>query len=180
MPSYTVTYALSVTNRTQMRTDLISKFMTELPGNGKAGNATRYQYNVETLGNYGIFLKRPTQLNKGFDFTVNIFGLYFKKIRRYSNPSHQDIISALTSCKAHFPQIYQNKIKPLIKDIYNCKQINLSTLTGATFMDYQQVQHPIEIILLAIKWLFMEQDCAYWNYSGRAMFFNVLQQNNLV
>lgn len=180
MPSYTVTYALSVINRAQMRTDLISQFMMELPGNGNGDNATRYQYDVETLGNYGIFLKRPTQLNKGFDFTVNVSGLYFKKYRRYSNPSHQDIIDALTSCKEHFPQIYQDKIKPLIKDIYNCKQIDLSSLTGATFADYEQEQHPIEIILLAIKWLFMEQDCAYWNYSGRAMFFDALQRNNLV
>ena len=147
MPSYTVTYALSVVNRAQMRTDLISQFMTELPGNGNGDNATRYRYDVETLGNYGIFLKRPTQLNKGFDFTVNVSGLYFKKNRRYSNPSHQDIIDALTSCKEYYPQIYQDKIKPLIKDIYDCRQIDLYSLTGATFVDYEQEQHPIEIIL---------------------------------
>lgn len=58
--------------------------------------------------------------------------------------------------------------------------VNFVNLSGATFTDYQEGQHPIEIILLAIKWLFMEQDCAYWNYSGRAMFFDVLRNNNLV
>ena len=109
MPNYTVSFTLNVTNRTQMRTDLISNFMTELPGNGNGNNATRYHYNVETLGNnYGIFLKRPTRLNKGFDFTVNVSGFYFKKNRRYSNPSHQDIVDALLDCQNHFPAIYQN------------------------------------------------------------------------
>lgn len=181
MPNYTVAFALNVTNRTQMRTDLISKFMTELPGTGNKNTATRYQYNVETLGNnYGIFLKRPTQLNKGFDFTVNVFGFYFKKNRCYSNPSHQDIIDALTDCQRHFSAIYQNQIKQKIQDIYDCKPVNLTNLSGATFADYQHAQHPIEVILLAIKWLFMEQDCAYWNYSGRAMFYNALHTNNLV
>ena len=180
MAENTVNFTLTATNRAQMRMDLISQFMKENPGTGNEDRASRYTYNVESLGNYGIFLKRPTQLNKGFDFTVNVSGLYFKKYRRYSNPSHQDIIDALTSCKECYPQIYQDKIKPLIKDIYDCKQIDLSSLTGATFVDYEQEQHPIEIILLAIKWLFMEQDCAYWNYSGRAMFFDALQRNNLV
>lgn len=48
------------------------------------------------------------------------------------------------------------------------------------FDDYAGNKHPIEIILLAVKWLFMEQDCAYWNYSGRAMFYSVLQENGLI
>ena len=181
MPNYTITYALTATNRVQMRKDLISQFMTESPGSGLGSNATRYTYNVETLGTtYDIFLKRPTRLNKGFDFTVNISGLFFKKNRCYSNPSHQDIIDALTDCQKHFSAIYQNQIKQKIQDIYDCKQVNLTSLSGATFADYQNTQHPIEIILLAIKWLFMEQDCAYWNYSGRAMFYNKLQAYNLV
>jgi len=36
-----------------------------------------------------------------------------------------------------------------------------------------------ETILLTVKWLFMEQDCAYWNYSGRAMFYSALRANGL-
>lgn len=181
MPTSVIHFTLTPTNRTQMRMDLISKFMQEQPGSGKGNLTSRYVYCVETLNqNYGIYLKRPTQLNKGFDFTVNISGLNFKKQKCYPNPSHSDIINALNDCKNHFPAIYQNYIIQYIKDIYNCQQINFSHLTGATFSDYQQTQHPIEIILLAIKWLFMEQDCAYWNYSGRAMFYNALVLNNLV
>lgn len=181
MATFNVNYTLPVTNRQQMRTDLISQFMTELPGTGKGNNATRYKYDVESLGNkYGIFLKRPTRLNKGFDFTVNISGMYFKKNRSYSNPSHQDIIDALIDCKNNHSNIYQIQIMPIIQDIYDCKQVNFTNLSGATFADHNNTQHPIEIILLAIKWLFMEQDCAYWNYSGRAMFYTVLQNNGLI
>lgn len=68
MPSHIVDYELPVSNRTQMRIELISCFLNEFSGTGRENNASRYQYNVETYGNYGIYLKRPTQLNKGFDF----------------------------------------------------------------------------------------------------------------
>ncbi|MBO4983793.1 MAG: hypothetical protein J6D23_07010 [Clostridia bacterium] len=181
MPSYIVNFNLKSVNRAQMRRDLITTFINEQPGTGNGNNASRYRYNVENLNaNYSIFLKRPTMLNKGFDFTVNISGMLFKKQRTYSNPSHSDIINALTYCKNNFSVIYRNDIIPILNNIYNCKPVNVSVLSGATFIDYQGVSHPIEIILLAVKWLFMEQDCAYWNYSGRAMFYNALKQNNLV
>ncbi len=181
MPTSTVIFNLEPLNRAQMRKDLIAQFIQEQPGSGNNNLASRYIYEVEKLNDsYGIYLRRPTQLNKGFDFTVNISGLMFKKQKCYSNPSHSDIVNALIDCKNHFPAIYQNQIIPYLNDIYNCKPVSFGSLTGATFADYQQVQHPIEIILLAVKWLFMEQDCAYWNYSGRAMFYNALQKNNLV
>lgn len=44
----------------------------------------------------------------------------------------------------------------------------------------RELKHPIQIILLAVKWLFMEQDCAYWNYSGRKMLMDALANNGLV
>lgn len=175
---YVIDYTLPVGNRRTMRQNLIQTFLYEEPGTGAGDYASHYQYNVEYWGDYGIFLRRPTQLNKGFDFTVNIDGLFFKKNRRYSNPSHQDIIDALTDCKINFPRIYPSIARKLQK-IYHCEPISLNP-SGATFCDYAGYEHPIEIILLAVKWLFMEQDCAYWNYSGRAMFYNALEDNNLV
>jgi len=32
--------------------------------------------------------------------------------------------------------------------------------------------YPIDLILGVVKWLFIEQDVRYWNYSGRAMLFS--------
>lgn len=67
----------------------------------------------------------------------------------------------------------------VIKDIYNCKNISISQ-SGITFSDFNGQQHPIEIILLALKWLFIEQDFTYWNNSGRQMLYNLLKNNNLI
>lgn len=180
MPNYTITFSLNIINRTQMRDDLINKFIKEQPGTGKGNLASRYTYTVDSFNTYQILLKRPTQLNKGFDFTVNISGVYFKKQKLYSNPSHSDIINALTYCRNNYPTIYQNVIKQHIQNIYNCINVVFSSPSGATFLEYNNNIHPIEIILLALKWLFIEQDCAYWNYSGRAMLYALLQSHALV
>lgn len=178
MSTYFIDYKLPVDNRVQMRKSLITCFLDEEAGTGREDNASRYQYNVETYGNYGIYLRRPTQLNKGFDFTVNVDGMYFKKNRRYSNPSHQDIFDALTYCLNTYPEEY-NAVREAIYNIYSCIDVDLSEI-NAYFCDYEQTEHPIQVILLAIKWLFMEQDCAYWNYSGRRMLFDGLKERGLV
>ncbi len=178
MPTYTYDYTLPVGNRIRKRQSLITCFLNEIAGTGRGNEASRYQYNVETYGEYSIFLKRPTQLNKGFDFTVNVGGMYFKKNRRYSNPSHQDIFDALSCCRDEYPNEYTD-VKNAIIDIYQCTDIELSHI-NAYFRDHEGRQHPIQIILLAIKWLFMEQDCAYWNYSGRRMLFGKLIELGLV
>ena len=178
MPSYIINYELPDGKREYKRRCLIQEFLKEVPGTGVGDSASRYQYNVESFGDYGIFLKRPTQLNKGFDFTVNIHGVFFKKSRRYSNPSHQDICTALYGCKMANPSVYTD-IEKAIVNIYDCCDFDFSQI-NAGFFDYEGRTHPIQVILLAIKWLFMEQDCAYWNYSGRKMFFDKLQQCNLL
>ena len=178
MPTYVYDYILPSGNRTQKRQALISCFLNEESGTGIGDCASRYQYNVESYGDYGIFLKRPTQLNKGFDFTVNIEGMFFKKNRRYSCPSHLDIFDALYCCRDEYPNEYTDVANAII-DIYHCNDIDLSHI-DAYFRDYEGTQHPIQIILLAIKWLFMEQDCAYWNYSGRQMLFDGISERGLI
>lgn len=178
MAIYVYDYILPVGDRIQKRKALISCFLNENAGTGRGDAASHYQYNVETYGNYGIYLRRPTQLNKGFDFTVNIQGMYFKKNRRYSNPSHQDIFDALACCMDAYLEEY-DEVRRAILDIYNCVDVDLSYI-NAYFPDYEGTEHPIQIILLAIKWLFMEQDCAYWNYSGRRMLFDGLSERGLI
>ncbi len=178
MPTHICNYRLPNGNRQQKRQALITCFLSEDSGNGKGNDASRYQYNVESYGNYGIFLKRPTQLNKGFDFTVNVQGMYFKKNKRYSNPSHNDIFDALLCCRNECPNEYE-AVKAAVIAIYECDDVDLSHI-NAYFLDFEGTAHPIQIIILAIKWLFMEQDCAYWNYSGRKMLFEGLVDRGLV
>ena len=180
MNLHRIQYNLPQTNRFTMRKDLIYKMLEEEPGTGKGNACSRYEYIVEEYNNtYIIFLKRPTRLNKGFDFTVNIQGLWFKKQRQYYCPSHNDIFEILEYCKNSYSQRYQI-ISNIIEDIFYCNPINLSTRLNIFFYDFNGNKHPIEIILLTIKWLFIKQDCAYWNYSGRQMLFQELKDRNLV
>lgn len=141
MPTYTIDYELPIVNRAQMRQALISCFLNETAGTGRNDKASRYQYNVETYENYGIYLRHPTQLNKGFDFTANVAGMSFKKNRRYSNPSHQDIFDALTYRLNIYPNKY-GAVKKAIMDIYNCIDADLSQI-NAYFCDYEGREHPI-------------------------------------
>lgn len=72
MPTYCCTFQLPSGDRALKRKALISYFLDELAGTGKGNCASRYEYTVETYGEYGIHLKRPTRLNKGFDFTCSL------------------------------------------------------------------------------------------------------------
>jgi hypothetical protein len=149
-------------------------------GTGKGNASSRYEYIVEEYNNtYIIFLKRPSRLNRGFDFTVNIQGLWFKKKRRYRHPSHNDIFDILEYCKNKYKEQYQ-RVSTIINDIFNCRSVIFTIPLNIFFYDYEENKHPIEIILLTIKWLFIKQDCAYWNYSGRQMLFQELKDRNLV
>ena len=179
MGSHEIIYTLPRGDRALKRKELISKMLEEECGTGTGDNCSRCTYYVETYGEYGIYLKRPTQLNKGFDFTVNVSGMYFKKNRRYSNPSHQDIFDALIECKDSYTKEY-DVVKSIITKIYKCEDVDLTSPLGIFFHDYEGLERPIEIILLSIKWLFMEQDCAYWNYSGRKMLYTGLSEQGLV
>lgn len=179
MSSHEVNFTLPPGNRAIKRKELITKMLEEDCGTGRGDKCSRYTYFVESYGEYGIYLKRPTQLNKGFDFTVNVSGMWFKKNRRYSNPSHQDIFNALLGCQTSYPNEYA-KVKTAITKIYNCEEVDLSVPLNAYFLDYEGIERPIEIILLSIKWLFMEQDCAYWNYSGREMLYKGLLMQKLL
>lgn len=55
MPTYTCNYRLPSGNRSQKRQSLISCFLNEEAGIGRGDDASRYQYNVESYGDYGIF-----------------------------------------------------------------------------------------------------------------------------
>ena len=179
MPTTYVQHTLQANNRADIRKELVTLLLQEQPGTGAGVNASRYRYTVDIFNNYSIVLNRPAGLNKGFDFTVNIQGMSFKKQRTYSNPSHQDIIDVLQSVKSANPTQYQN-VSLEIRNIYNCVSPNFQNISGITFLDHTNTPRPIEIILLAIKWLFIEQDITYWNWSGRNMLFSSLQNLGLV
>lgn len=159
-------------SRADYRRTLTELFLNE--PNGAAGAPSDFEYNVETddVGNR-IYLKRPTNLNKGFDFEVRVSNQRFKHVGKkgrvsHSNrPSHGNIIDDLTAKKAEDPAQYSS-LRAIIDRIFNCKEIDPLEYNAFTF----QSGYPVDMICKCIKWLFIEQDITYWNWSGRNMLYN--------
>lgn len=181
MPTIECKKELSSDCREKIRDEVIGWFLLEKPGKGKEDLASRAVYEVEEYGNLAIELHRPATLNKGFDFTVQIKGLrFFKNKKHKSCPSHDDVFAILDGFKNENPTIYSQKIIGILNDIYNCKQVQLDSNSMGYFIDCDNKKQPIEIVLLCIKWLFIEQDITYWNWSGRAKLYEAMQTKDLI
>ncbi|APA00214.1 hypothetical protein [Flavobacterium commune] len=160
-------------DRAILRKQIITLFLDETPGTGKEHLTSRYYYITKTLNDgREVYLSRPAQFNNGFDFTLNVSGINFNLDyynekgnlkRSTTRPSHVHILDDLRSKKNENLELY-NSLLLQIDLIYNCQnptQINFAFTSG----------YSTELILECIKWLFVEQDVTYWNYSGRAMFY---------
>lgn len=156
------------TDRAELRKEIINIFLNENPGTGRDKLTTRYKYITKQLSNgCHVFLSRPANFNNGFDFTLNVsqtnFNHYIPGKRASTRPTHGNIIDDLRAKKNENPNLYADLMRQ-VELIYNCQnptQINFAFTSG----------HSSELILECIKWLFVEQDVTYWNYSGRAMFY---------
>ena len=47
------------------------------------------------------------------------------------------------------------------------KELIFIFITRDTYLEQLNNARSVEIVLLALKWLFIEQDVVYWNDSGR-------------
>ena len=66
--------------------------------------------------------------------------------------------------------------KKILNKLYNCEFVNEEEYSNIYFA----IGIEIEGILKIVKWLFLEQDVTYWNYSGRGMLYQCLKDNGLV
>ncbi|QIK86606.1 hypothetical protein G7061_08290 [Erysipelothrix sp. HDW6B] len=188
MPIRKIEYNLKSSDRTTIRNEMIDLFKKEVPGTGRKDLSSKYIYEVESYLGYNILLKRPAPLNKGFDFIVSVetpdsLNIFPSKsgMRMLKNPSHSNISTILSDFSGLNEDIYIEIIRPLINSIYKGENVSFSNQEPiGYFRDRNNVQHPIEVILLAAKWLFIEQDITYWNWSGRAMLFSHLVDNGLI
>lgn len=161
--------------REEIRRQVITKFLDEIPGTGKGDDCSKYIYKVETLSDGAhVFLRRPATLNKGMDFTVHVENLRFREKGMPDMPSHDDVIEDLTKKRDSNPEEYQ-KVKIIIDKLYKCQKVDNHEYTNLSF----STGFPIEAILKSIKWLFIEQDVTYWNWSGRNMLYSALKENGL-
>lgn len=155
-------------NRSELRKEIINIFLKESPGTGKGELTSRYNYIVKKKGEQEVYLKRPAQFNNGFDFTLNVSNTNFNPGgRATTRPTHGNIIDDLVQKKEVNTKLY-DELKEQIDKIYNCQNPNKVEFDFGIGIDS-------EILLECIKWLFVEQDVTYWNYSGRAMFYSAIQ-----
>jgi hypothetical protein len=158
-------------DRKSIRKAVIGKFLEEEPGLGRGELCSVYRYFVEEIADgRRIFLKRPARLNKGVDFEVNVENTNFGVDRRTTMPSHNAICDDLLHKKQENLEEYK-RVKTLIDRLYACEEVLDNEMRELHFGS----GHPIELILKSIKWLFIEQDVTYWNWSGRNMLYTGIQ-----
>jgi hypothetical protein len=154
-------------SRNEVRMRVVNAFSTEEPGTGNGNNASKYIYYVETLRSGDrVYLQRPANLHNGFDFLVCVenanYALAGSRCR--NSPKHDDFGIDLQMKKEENPEMYA-RLYALLQRVYECHDVTDEQMDAVIFNSGLPVDH----ILKAIKWLFIEQDIRYWNYSGRSM-----------
>ena len=153
--------------RNEVRMRVIDALSNELPGTGNGDDASKYIYYVETLESGDrVYLQRPANLHNGFDFLVCVENTNYapQGQRRRNFPKHEDLGDDLQMKKQENPEMYA-RLYELLKRVFDCHDVQEAEYADIRF----NVGLPVDHILKAIKWLFIEQDIRYWNYSGRNM-----------
>ena len=181
MPLEKKLFTLVANSREDVRRKVVLEFLDEKFGTGKGELTSRYNYTVEQFSEYSVILRRPATLNWGFDFVVETPGIYYKQEggRRHQNPSHKDIVQILHQVKNNIGVDKYERVKNLIWEIFSLKDFNINDISDISFFDADGIARPLSILLLAIRWLFIEQDITYWNTSGRSMLMNHLLEQDL-
>lgn len=159
------------TDRRTIREQVVQAFLSEEPGTGTGELCSIYLYEVERLQDgKTVFLKRPGRLNKGFDFEINVTDTNFGERRRTTMPSHANIFADLKQKQEENSAEFA-KVLGIIRRLYDCENVPCADMQALRFT----AGFPCEMILKSIKWLFIEQDVTYWNWSGRNMLYSGIQ-----
>jgi hypothetical protein len=155
--------------RNVVRMRVVEEFAKEPAGKGKHELSTRRIYKVENLndGRF-LYLQRPANLHNGFDFLICADGVQTDKKKPFDKaPAHTDMVQDLQSKKEASPKEYQ-KLKTLMQKIFECYDVSDEEISDVYF----DTGYSVKLTLSIIKWMFIEQDIRYWNYSGRSMLWN--------
>ena len=168
MAKYEITRFFSnAGSRNDVRMRVVHSLAAEEPGSGNGDNASKYIYYVETLSSGDrVYLQRPANLHNGFDFLVCVENANYASEgeRRRNYPKHDDFGKDLQGKKDENPEKYA-VLHSLLRRVFECEDVADEEMLGLSF----ETGLPVDHIVKAIKWLFIEQDIRYWNYSGRDM-----------
>ncbi len=164
------------TTRQQLREKVVSVFLLEVPGEGTGDLASCYNYYVENLADgRRIFLTRPEWPYYPLDFVVRVEDTDFgSEGYPRNNPKHADILEDLRAKRSQTPGRYR-ELYGLVERVFRCEDVPVEEVNLVKF-DYG---HPADLILMVLKWMFIEQDIAYWNYSGRHKLMSAIPKPDL-
>jgi nucleoside-diphosphate-sugar epimerase len=141
-----------------------------VPGTGTKELSSKYCYEVETVADGRIVhLMRPAWKNKGFDFMIHVSGTVFHPGGRATMPSQTDIVNDLRAKRREDRRKFL-RVKDIIDRLYACSAVSDEELRVLNF----RTGHTFEVVAKAAKWLFIEQDLTYWNFSGRGMLYGAI------
>lgn len=159
-------------SRNEVRMRVVNRFATEPPGTGNGDRASAFTYYVEQLiDGKRVYLQRPANLHNGFDFLVCVENTNYAKPgeRRRNFPKHEDIYEDLMLKKNENCDMY-TMLYDLLERVFECHDVTEEEIASINFT----VGLPIDHIVKVVKWLFIEQDVRYWNYSGRGMTWGIV------
>lgn len=175
-----------------LRDQILAEFMVEPPGIGRGVESSRWIYCVEDgCLDSKIYIQRPAVLNKGMDFIVSITRpmSFFAPtendtLRTTSTPRHDSMYFPIAHIRDTDMQQY-NLLLIYLKTVYLCH--NATKIEKTYLREFSKIYEysptknvklKIDCLTIArtIKWLFLEQDVTYWNWSGRKMLWNALSE----
>jgi hypothetical protein len=168
-----IKWLLRASNPSKQRNLLARKWLRE-------SRYSSYKYYVEKCGDgKRIYLRRPTFLNKGFDFQVNLEG--FRSTTRKAAkgitremPSHRDVYKDLKGKLKERPRLRSDLYKAVCMT-YDCVEPR-KVLSKYPKLKRLKKGLPIEKTLKIIKWLFIEQDLTYWLGTGRNRLMRAIEK----
>ena len=168
MPSSYITINWNLPNinsRNELRKYVVLKFIEEKAGQGTGKLVSRYKYIVEIFSDgRKLYLLRPARFKMGFDFQIWMEN--WNKSNTDGMPSYKDIIQDLKLKEKENQQNF-NILLQAIDKIFICEDddriLNWLKAKNIIFSNGEN----IDVLLKIIKWMFIEQDIRYWNFSGR-------------
>ncbi len=163
-------------DRNFLRKLVVIILFEETAGSGGGDKASKYEYIVENTAVGDVFLTRPAYNYKGFDFVINLRNWTFSNGK--SNPKHDDVISdiRLKMERMGVPEFLE--LKSAIEEVFKCGEPDhiLERYPALNGYNPADGELPVDALLKILKWMFIEQDIRDWNYSGRNMLMNGIEE----